>query len=123
VPYLKEHFGILSATFQWLDLPESETLVFTKYQKYQKYQSTRSTKKPKAQVQKSADQVWRGKIWIFQNLNTPSYSPQSSASLVSSVFRSKKFDFSIISIAQMDRVSTARNNGYQHEGRRHAGRI
>jgi hypothetical protein len=43
VPFLKDHFGILSATFQWLDLPESETLVFTKYQKYQ---STRSTRKP-----------------------------------------------------------------------------
>jgi hypothetical protein len=65
VPFLKDHFGILSATFQWLDLPESETLVFTKYQKtrkpeyqkYQKYQSTRSTKKPEAPVQKSADQV------------------------------------------------------------------
>jgi hypothetical protein len=40
VPYLKEHFGILSALFQWLDLPESETLVFTKYQK------TRSTSVP-----------------------------------------------------------------------------
>jgi hypothetical protein len=37
VPYLKEHFGIFSAPFQWLDLPESETLVFTKYQKT-KYQ-------------------------------------------------------------------------------------
>jgi hypothetical protein len=33
VPFLKDHFGILSATFQWLDLPKSETLVFTKYQK------------------------------------------------------------------------------------------
>jgi hypothetical protein len=33
VPFLKDHFGILNATFQWLDLPESETLVFTKYQK------------------------------------------------------------------------------------------
>jgi hypothetical protein len=36
VPFLKDRFGILSATFQWLDLPESETLVFTKYKKYQK---------------------------------------------------------------------------------------
>jgi hypothetical protein len=36
VPYLKEHFGIFSAHFQWLDLPESETLVFTKYQKTRK---------------------------------------------------------------------------------------
>jgi hypothetical protein len=36
VPFLKDHFGILSATFQWLDLPESETLVFTKYQKTRK---------------------------------------------------------------------------------------
>jgi hypothetical protein len=33
VPFLKDHFGILNATFQWLDLPESETLVFTMYQK------------------------------------------------------------------------------------------
>jgi hypothetical protein len=36
VPYLKEHFGIFNAHFQWLDILESETLVFTKYQKYQK---------------------------------------------------------------------------------------
>jgi hypothetical protein len=36
VPFLKDHFGILSTTFQWLDLPKSETLVFKKYQKYQK---------------------------------------------------------------------------------------
>jgi hypothetical protein len=85
VPFLKDHFGILSATFQWLDLPESETLVFTKYQKYQKtreyqkYQSTRSTRKPEAPVQKSADQVWRGKSWIFSDPNTPGYSPQPSA--------------------------------------------
>jgi hypothetical protein len=58
VPFLKDHFGILNATFQWLDLSESETLVFAKYQKirkpeyqkYQKYQSTRSTKKPEAPV-------------------------------------------------------------------------
>jgi hypothetical protein len=33
VPSLKDHFGTFSAPFQWLDLPESETLVFTKYQK------------------------------------------------------------------------------------------
>jgi hypothetical protein len=37
VPFLNDHFGILSATFQWLDLPESETLVS---------QSTRSTRVP-----------------------------------------------------------------------------
>jgi hypothetical protein len=41
VPFLKDHFGILNSTFQWLDLPESETLVFTKYKK------TKNTKKPK----------------------------------------------------------------------------
>jgi hypothetical protein len=44
VPFLKDHFGILNATFQWLDLPESETLVSQStrkpdYQKYQRYQS------------------------------------------------------------------------------------
>ena len=76
MPYLKEHFGIFSAHFQWLDIPESETLVFTKYQKYQK---TKSTKKPEAPVQKSANQVWRGKSWIFLDPNTPDYSRQRSA--------------------------------------------
>jgi hypothetical protein len=54
VPYLKEHFGILSATFQWLDLPESETLVFTKYQKYQKTRvSTRVPEVPENQKHQS----------------------------------------------------------------------
>jgi hypothetical protein len=37
VPYPKELFGTFSAPFQWIDLPKSETLVFT---------STRSTRKP-----------------------------------------------------------------------------
>jgi hypothetical protein len=53
VPFLKDHFGILSATFQWLDLPESETLVFTKYQKYQKTRSTRVPKVPENQKHQS----------------------------------------------------------------------
>ena len=88
MPFLKDHFGILSATFQWLDLPESETLVFTKYQKYQRtstrkpenqYQKYQYQKYPEAPVQKSADQVWRGKSWIFSDPNTPGYSPQPSA--------------------------------------------
>jgi hypothetical protein len=67
VPFLKDHFGILSANFQWLDLPESETLVFTGTRKpevlevpeipeNQKYQKTISTRKPKAPVQKFAGQ-------------------------------------------------------------------
>jgi hypothetical protein len=50
VPFLKDHFGILSTTFQWLDLSKSETLVFTKYQKYQK---TRSTRVPENQKHQS----------------------------------------------------------------------
>jgi hypothetical protein len=41
VPSPKDQFGIISAPFQWLDLPESETLVS---------QSTRSTKKPVPEV-------------------------------------------------------------------------
>jgi hypothetical protein len=53
VPFLKDHFGILSATFQWLDLPESETLVFTKYQKYQKTRSTRVPEVPENQKHQS----------------------------------------------------------------------
>jgi hypothetical protein len=43
--------------------------------------------------------------------------------LVSLVFISKKFVFFIISIAQRARVSIARMNDYQHEGRRQDGRI
>jgi hypothetical protein len=42
---------------------------------------------------------------------------------VSSVFRYKKFDFFIISLAWRARVSTARKNGYWYEGIRQAGRI
>jgi hypothetical protein len=50
VPSLKDHFGTFSTPFQCLDLSESETLVFTKYQKtrvpkvpeYQKYQKHQS---------------------------------------------------------------------------------
>jgi hypothetical protein len=29
VPYPSEAFGIFSAPFQWIELPESETLVFS----------------------------------------------------------------------------------------------
>jgi hypothetical protein len=45
VPYLKELFGTFNAPFQWLDLPESETLVFTSTRKPEN-QKTRSTRKP-----------------------------------------------------------------------------
>jgi hypothetical protein len=53
VPYLKEQFGILSATFQWLDLLESETLVFTKYQKYHKTRVPEVPEVPKNQKHQS----------------------------------------------------------------------
>jgi hypothetical protein len=39
VPSPKDHFGTFSAPFQWLDLPESETLV------------SQSTRKPEYQYQ------------------------------------------------------------------------
>jgi hypothetical protein len=83
VPFLKDHFGILGATFQWLDLPKSKTLVSQSMRKleYQKYQNTRGTRKLEAPVQKSTDQVWRGESWIFINLTAPAYSPQLSASI------------------------------------------
>jgi hypothetical protein len=51
VPYPSEAFGTFNAPFQWMELPESETLVFintrsTKKQEApenQKYQKTKST--------------------------------------------------------------------------------
>jgi hypothetical protein len=42
---------------------------------------------------------------------------------VSLVFKSRKIDFFIISIARRARVSIARKNGYLYEGRRKVGRI
>jgi hypothetical protein len=53
-PSPKDHLLTFSAPFQWIDLPESETLVSQstrstrkkEYQKYQKYQITIGTKKP-----------------------------------------------------------------------------
>jgi hypothetical protein len=84
VPSPKDYFGTLSAPFQWLDLPKSETLFSqstrsTKKPVCQKYESTRGTKKLEAPVQKFEDQVWRRKSWIFSDPNTPGYSPQPSA--------------------------------------------
>jgi hypothetical protein len=42
---------------------------------------------------------------------------------MSLVFKSRKIDFFIISIARRARVSIARKNGYLYEGRRKVGRI
>jgi hypothetical protein len=42
---------------------------------------------------------------------------------VSLVFKFRKIDFFIISIARWARVSIARKNGYMSEGRRKVGRI
>ena len=85
-------FWHLERTFSVARTPGKWNPSFTKYQKtrkpeyqkYQKYQSTRSTRstrKPEAPVQKSADQVWGGKSWIFEILTTPTNSPQLSASI------------------------------------------
>jgi hypothetical protein len=64
-PSPKDQFGTLSAPFQWLDLPKSETLVS------QSTRSTRVPEVPEAPIQKSADQIWRRKSWIFSDPNTP----------------------------------------------------
>jgi hypothetical protein len=42
---------------------------------------------------------------------------------VSLVFKSRKIDFFLISIARRARVSIARKNGYLYEGRRKVGSI
>ena len=73
-------------TFSVARSPEKWNPSFTKYQKtrkpeYQKYQSTRSTKKLEEPVQKSTDQVWGGKSWIFEIPTTLAYSPQPIASI------------------------------------------
>jgi hypothetical protein len=86
VPYPSEAFGILSAPFQWIELLESETLVFTSTRKLevlenQRYQKTKKPEPiPEVPVQIYASSVSRGKIWIFRNLTAPAYSPQLSAS-------------------------------------------
>jgi hypothetical protein len=65
VPYLKEHFGIFSAHFQWIDLLESETLVFTKYQKYQKTRSTSVPEEPENQKHQSRNvQIKFGRVKV-----------------------------------------------------------
>jgi hypothetical protein len=97
VPFLKDHFGILSATFQWLDLPESETLVFTKYQKYQKTR-TRSTrvKVPENQKHQSRNpQIkFEGVKVGFSEIQTHQATRLSQAHLlVSSEFNFEHFHF------------------------------
>jgi hypothetical protein len=82
-------FWHLEHTFSVARSPGKWNPSFTKYQKtrkpeyqkYQKYQSTRSTRKPEAPVQKSADQIWRSKSWIFEIPTAPTNSPQLSASI------------------------------------------
>ena len=82
-------FWHLEHTFSVARTPGKWNPSFTKYQKtrkpeYQKYRSTRVPEVPENQNHqsiKSRDQIWRGKIWIFEILSTPAYSPQLSASI------------------------------------------
>ena len=62
-------FWHLEHTFSVARSLEKWNPSFTKYQKYQKTntRSTRVPEVPEAPVQKSADQIWRGKNWIFKN--------------------------------------------------------
>jgi len=73
-------FWHLQRTFSVARSPGKWNPSFHKVLEVLENQSTRSTRKLEAPVQKSADQVWRGKIWIFRNLTVPAYSPQSSTS-------------------------------------------
>jgi hypothetical protein len=68
VPFLKDHFGILSATFQWLDLPESETLVFTKYQKYQKTRVPEVPEVPEPEVPENQKHQSRNPLVKFEGV-------------------------------------------------------
>jgi hypothetical protein len=91
VPFLKDHFGILNATFQWLDLSESETLVFTKYQKYQKV-----PKVPENQKHQSRNpQIKFGGVKVgFSKIQTHQATRLSQAHLlVSSEFNFEHFHF------------------------------
>ena len=68
MPSLKDYFGIINTPFQWVDLPESETLVS------QKYQKTRVTEVPENQKHHSKNpqikfegvKVGFSKIWLHQ---------------------------------------------------------
>ena len=68
----------LECTFSVARTPGKWNPSFTKYQK------TRVPKVPENQKHQSinsGDRIWRGKIWIFEILSTPAYSPQLSASI------------------------------------------
>jgi hypothetical protein len=99
VPSPKDHFVTLNAPFQWLDLPESETLVsqntrstrkpmYQKYQRYQKHQS----KNP--QIKFGGEKVG------FSQIQTHQATRLSQAHLlVSSNFDFKHFHFLVIFLA------------------------
>jgi hypothetical protein len=96
VPSPKDQFGTLSAPCQWLDLPESETLVSQStrstrkpvYQKYQKHQS----KNP--QIKFGGEKVGFSHIQTYQATRL-----NQAHLLVSSNFDFEHFHFSIIFLA------------------------
>jgi uncharacterized membrane protein YagU involved in acid resistance len=101
VPSPKDQFGIISAPFQWLDIPESEALVS---------QSTKSTKKPVPEVpehqryqkhQSINPQIrFEGAKAGFSQIQTHQTARLSQAHLlVSSVFDFEHFHFSVIFLA------------------------
>jgi hypothetical protein len=100
VPSPKDQFGIINAPFQWLDLPESETLVsqstrkpvpkvpkVTEYQRYQKHQS----RNPQIRFE--------GAKVGFSQIQTLAARLNQAHLQVSSVFYFEHFHFSIIFLA------------------------
>jgi hypothetical protein len=104
VPSPKDQLGIINAPFQWLDIPESETIVS---------QSTRSTRKPVPEVlevpeyqryqkHQSRNPQFRfeGAKFGFSQIQAHQAARLNQAHLlVSSVFDFEHFHFSVIFLA------------------------
>jgi hypothetical protein len=124
VPYPKDYFGTLSTPFQWLDLPESETLVSQstrstrkpENQKYQRYQKTREPEVPEVpevpenQKHQSRNlQIKFGGVkYGFSHIQAHQATRLSQAHiLVSSEFDFEHFHFLVIFLAQGKRCLQA----------------
>jgi hypothetical protein len=86
MPSPKDHFGTLSTPFQWLDLPESETLVSQSTRKLEN-QSTRSTRSTRV-------------LEVPENQKHQSRNPQIK-------FEGVKVGFSKLRLHQLTRLSSA----------------
>jgi hypothetical protein len=111
VPSPKDYFGTLSAPFQWLDLPESETLVSQSTRpENQCTRSTRSTRVPEVpenqkHESKNPQIKFGGEKIGFSQIQTHQATRLSQAHLlVSSDFDFEHFHFLVIFLAPSKNV-------------------